>query len=102
MNTPGPTKSFRVVVIGAGVTGLTLSHALKKAMIDHVVLERGSIGPLQGSSIGLHPHGCRILDQLGCLQDVERLCVRMKQFINRLPDGRVLTRCDFFDFIAER
>ena len=101
MNTPAPRRPFRVVVIGAGVTGLTLSHALTKAMIEHVVLERDSIGPFQGASIGIHPHGCRILDQLGCLQDVERLCVPMKQFVIRLPNGRVLTRSDFFDFIAK-
>ncbi|KAL8917448.1 MAG: hypothetical protein Q9208_007942 [Pyrenodesmia sp. 3 TL-2023] len=26
----------------------------------------------------------------------------MKQFVNRLPNGRLLTRSDFFDFITER
>jgi 2-polyprenyl-6-methoxyphenol hydroxylase-like FAD-dependent oxidoreductase len=102
MSTPVPKKPFKVIVIGAGVTGLTLSHALNKAKIEHVVLERGDIAPLQGSSIGIHPHGCRILDQLGCLQDVERLCVPMKQFVNRLPNGQLLSRSDFFDFIAKR
>ncbi|KAL8997508.1 MAG: hypothetical protein Q9188_006311 [Gyalolechia gomerana] len=102
MFTSTPGKRFRAIVIGAGVTGLTLSLALTKAKIEHVILERGDVAPHQGSSIGIHPHGCRVLDQLGCLEAVEELCVPMKQFVNRLPNGRVLTSSDFFDFIVER
>ena len=102
MNTTVPRKNFRAIVVGAGVTGLTLSHALTKAKIEHVVLERGDVGPLQGSSIGIHPHGCRILDQLGCLEAIERLCSPMKNFVNRLPNGQVLTRSKFFDSITSR
>lgn len=96
-----PEKRFRVIIVGAGITGLTLSHALTKAGIDHVVLERGDVAPHHGSSIGIHAHGSRVLDQLGCLEAVEKLCVPMKQFVNRLPDGRVLTSTDFFDFMKD-
>lgn len=97
-----PNKPFRVIIVGAGVTGLTLSHCLSKAGIEHVILERGIVAPPQGSSIGIHPHGCRLLDQIGCLEAVERLCIPMKRFVNRLPSGRLLSRSDFFDFIKER
>ncbi|KAL8979776.1 MAG: hypothetical protein Q9205_004972, partial [Flavoplaca limonia] len=98
----GSRKEFKVIVIGAGVTGLTLSHALTKAKIEHVVLEREDVAPAHGSSIGIHANGSRILEQLGCLRAVEKLCIPMKQFVTRLPSGRLLNRSDFFDFIAER
>ncbi|KAL8877848.1 MAG: hypothetical protein Q9192_008582 [Flavoplaca navasiana] len=98
----GSRKEFKVIVIGACVTGLTLSHALTKAKIEHVVLEREDVAPAHGSSIGIHVNGSRILDQLGCLRVVEKLCIPMKQFVTRLPNGRLLNRSDFFDFIAER
>ncbi|KAK2039662.1 FAD/NAD(P)-binding domain-containing protein [Colletotrichum somersetense] len=66
---------FRVIVIGAGVAGLTASHCLQKAGIDHVVLERrGAVAPPEGVSIGMWPHGCRILHQIGCLEPVEEAC----------------------------
>ncbi|KAL8655266.1 MAG: hypothetical protein Q9226_003107 [Calogaya cf. arnoldii] len=91
-----------MIVIGAGVTRLTLSHALTKAKIDHLVLERGGIAPPHGSSIGFHANGSRTLDQLEYLQAVEDLCVPMKQFVTRLPNGSLLNRSDFFDSIAER
>ena len=102
METQESKRPFKVIVIGAGVTGLTLSHALSKDNVDHVVLERGSLALAQGSSIGIHPHGCRILDQLGLLPAVEASCLPMKQFVNRMPDGKELSRSDFFDFIRER
>jgi 2-polyprenyl-6-methoxyphenol hydroxylase-like FAD-dependent oxidoreductase len=35
-------KPFRVIVVGAGLVGLSLSHALQLANIDHVVLEKHS------------------------------------------------------------
>lgn len=33
-------KPFRVVIVGAGLVGLSLSHALQLANIHHVVLEK--------------------------------------------------------------
>ena len=33
-----------VVVVGAGSSGLSVSHFLRQAGVDHVVLERGEIG----------------------------------------------------------
>jgi putative flavoprotein involved in K+ transport len=38
------TETIDVVVIGAGQAGLSLSHELSHAGIDHVVLERGRVG----------------------------------------------------------
>ena len=35
---------FDVIIIGAGVSGLSSSYCLKKRGIDHIVLERGKIG----------------------------------------------------------
>ena len=38
----GPmTERAEVVVIGAGQAGLATSHGLRKAGIDHLVLDRG-------------------------------------------------------------
>jgi cation diffusion facilitator CzcD-associated flavoprotein CzcO len=37
------TESVEVVVIGAGQAGLSLSHELSGADVEHVVLERGRV-----------------------------------------------------------
>ncbi|KAI9690115.1 MAG: hypothetical protein M1822_009076 [Bathelium mastoideum] len=64
-------EPFRVVVVGAGVTGLTASHALQKAGIDHVVLEKGNdAAPSLGASIAIYPHGSRLLEQFVASNDL--------------------------------
>ncbi|KAL9127723.1 MAG: hypothetical protein Q9217_003453 [Psora testacea] len=106
-----PEPSFRVIVIGAGVAGLTASHCLQKAGIDHVVLERRSeIAPPEGASIAIYPHGARILKQIECLKAAKKACVpcdrhgqdillfERREFLqilyDRLPDkSRIRTGC---------
>ncbi|KAK3294210.1 uncharacterized protein B0H64DRAFT_418187 [Chaetomium fimeti] len=68
---------FRVVIVGAGVAGLTLANALEQANVDYVLLERRSeVAPQIGASIGMFPNGARILDQLGVWGAVEKGAVR--------------------------
>jgi FAD dependent monooxygenase len=48
----GSPKPFRVIIVGAGVVGLSLSHALQLANIDHVVLEKHSkVVSLHGAAL---------------------------------------------------
>ncbi|KAI5923032.1 hypothetical protein F4810DRAFT_234818 [Camillea tinctor] len=62
-------NKFRVVVVGGGPTGLTTAHALSKAGIDFVVLERReSIVEDLGASLVISPDSLRALSQLGLLE----------------------------------
>lgn len=97
------SRPFRVIVVGAGVAGLTAAHALRKANIDHVVLERGSDpAPPTGASIAIYPHGARILQQIDCLQAAKNACVPMEGFVNRMPDGRTIVDSKFFEYVKEK
>jgi 2-polyprenyl-6-methoxyphenol hydroxylase-like FAD-dependent oxidoreductase len=50
---------------------LTLANALQHAEIDFILLEgRREIAPQVGASIGMLSNGGRILDQLGCFDDI--------------------------------
>lgn len=94
---------FRVIVVGGGVAGLTAAHALHKANIDYVVLERGTDpAPPTGASIAIYPHGARILKQIGCLKAAENACSPMSGFVNRMPDGKSIVDSKFFDYILEK
>ncbi|KAL8692944.1 MAG: hypothetical protein Q9218_002121 [Villophora microphyllina] len=44
-------QQFRVIIVGAGVSGLVLAHALELANIDFVLLEKGIVAPPWGTSI---------------------------------------------------
>ncbi|XXG98648.1 Oxysterol-binding protein 4 [Hypoxylon texense] len=80
--------NFRVIVVGGGPVGLTIAHTLSKAGIDFVVLERRpTIGEDSGASIIVHPHGLRVLSQVGLLDrllDIGEPAVRNR---SHSPDG---------------
>ena len=94
---------FRVIVVGASVAGLTASHCLHNAGIEHVVLERRSeIAPPEGASIAIYPHGARILHQLGCLEAVKKLCTPCDRWFSRRPDGKAIMNNGFFHHVKEK
>ncbi|RYO53648.1 hypothetical protein AA0116_g10503 [Alternaria tenuissima] len=65
--------SLKVVIVGGSFSGLSLANMLERFDIDFVLLEgHSSIGPQLGASVGLLPTGLRILDQLGCYDEIEK------------------------------
>ncbi|KAI1261856.1 hypothetical protein F5Y18DRAFT_440025 [Xylariaceae sp. FL1019] len=65
---PDEGVQVRVVIVGAGIAGLTLARALESAPcpVRYVLLEaHEELAPQQGAGIALGPGGSRILDQLG-------------------------------------
>ncbi|UDD62521.1 hypothetical protein AFCA_009834 [Aspergillus flavus] len=99
------SKSFKVIIAGGSIAGLSLALMLEKNGIDFLVLEAyPSIAPQVGASIGLLPNGLRILDQLGCYESVmemaeypvDKVCfrdsrgklIRSLENFNQLMTGR--------------
>ncbi|KAI0126995.1 hypothetical protein BJ170DRAFT_695384 [Xylariales sp. AK1849] len=69
-------KRFKVSIAGGGGAGLTLANMLEKFNIDYILLEAyKDIAPQVGASIGLLPNGLRILDQLGCYEELEAVAL---------------------------
>lgn len=95
-------RAFKVIIVGAGVSGLTLAHALEKGNIDYVVLEKGVVAPPWGANIAILPNGCRILDQIGCYAAASRQCVPTTGFFNRDSDGTAFRQGDMYPAIERR
>lgn len=69
-----PSKGFKAIVVGGGPVGLTTAHALSRANIDFVLLERRSSPVIDaGSNLVLNPMGLRALDQLGLGSSLEEV-----------------------------
>ncbi|KAF4964455.1 hypothetical protein FSARC_7641 [Fusarium sarcochroum] len=61
----------QVIIVGGGVTGLTLALMLQHLKVNYVLLEAyGTVTPNAGASIGLYANGLRVLDQLGLYEEV--------------------------------
>ncbi|KAH6871228.1 FAD-binding domain-containing protein [Thelonectria olida] len=90
----GAKSDFKVVIAGGSITGLTLANILQLHDIDFLVLEAyEDIAPQVGASIGLLPHGNRILDQLGLYRKILELCPPLDSFHFRDQTGKVI--CEF-------
>jgi len=102
--TPKPSQNdFKVIIVGGSISGLTLAHALDRAGISHIVLEKGkNITFDGGASISLQPNGLRILDQLGLYQDIFKTTKPMSQSIWRNADGKVVRKSRFMQMVEER
>lgn len=96
MAAPKTTAPIRVVIVGAGIAGLTLALALEKApsstqQIEYLVLEgQDELAPQQGAGIALAPGGSRILDQLGAYSELEEQLVPVSSSAVHDARGKML------------
>lgn len=82
------SNDFRVIISGGGIAGLTLANALQLGGIDFLLLERrNTIAPQVGASIGILPNGSRILDQIGCCDEILELVEPLQYMANHREDG---------------
>lgn len=74
------------IIAGGGIAGLATALALAKSNRSTCIIER-SLGPqTEGAGIQISPNGCRVLDDLGILSDIDEVCV--KPVAVRTFDGR--------------
>lgn len=86
--------NFKVVIGGGSITGLALANMLQLYDIDFVLLESyPEIAPQVGASVGILPHGNRILDQLGLYTKILELCPPLDSFHFRDQTGHII--CEF-------
>jgi salicylate hydroxylase len=83
----------RVIVVGAGIGGLTAALTLRRAGIDAQVFEQATELREVGAGIQVSPNGTRILHRLGVAEALRKVAVRpVAVEVHRWDDGRVLTR----------
>ncbi|GAA83930.1 monoxygenase [Aspergillus luchuensis] len=89
---PRPCK---VIIAGGGVAGLSLALMLEKHGIDYLLLEAyPQVLATVGAGIALAPNGLRIIEQLGCYEDLQKCSAGADQVHFRKPDGETLWGLD--------
>lgn len=85
--------SFKVLICGGGVSGLSLALMLERLEIDYLVLEAyPEVTANVGAAVVLLPNGLRVLDQLGVYgslkEQYDQGPVSNAKFFS--PEGQVL------------
>ncbi|HTW87699.1 MAG TPA: FAD-dependent monooxygenase [Candidatus Binataceae bacterium] len=84
---------MRVIVVGAGIGGLTVGLALRRAGIDVDLFEQAPQLAEVGAGIQMSPNGTRILHRLGLAEALREVGVRPAASVfRRYDDGRILAR----------
>jgi 2-polyprenyl-6-methoxyphenol hydroxylase-like FAD-dependent oxidoreductase len=91
---------MRVIIIGAGIGGLTTALALKQKGIDVDVYERSPVLTDVGAGISLWPNALKALYQLGLRPALDGVSFVSMDGAVRSRDGTVLSRTTADQFIA--
>lgn len=97
-------EHFKVIIIGGGPTGLALAHMLHLANIDYRLYDkRENLCERHGAGLAIQPQNCRILEQLGILDQVfeKDLAPEMRVHREVSADGAVLAEYPFFQWLKE-
>ncbi|KAI0599070.1 hypothetical protein F4775DRAFT_591859 [Biscogniauxia sp. FL1348] len=92
---------FKVIIVGAGLTGLAMAHSLQLANIEYVLVDKAaSITDRDPAPLVLMPGGARILRQLGLMNILARVGTAMYETFH-VPDDDIEWHDDNFS-VMER
>jgi 2-polyprenyl-6-methoxyphenol hydroxylase-like FAD-dependent oxidoreductase len=60
-----PPSTTQVLIVGAGPTGLALAITLQRERIDHILIDKLSVGQNTSRAAVIHAHTLEMLDELG-------------------------------------
>jgi 2-polyprenyl-6-methoxyphenol hydroxylase-like FAD-dependent oxidoreductase len=87
---PGRSAQSGILIVGAGLAGLTLALSLARAGIKTTVIEKQKEITPSRWGILLYPVGMKIFHDLGVLEDVKALAMPLKDSQADTPDGKML------------
>ncbi|KJK92683.1 hypothetical protein H633G_03478 [Metarhizium anisopliae BRIP 53284] len=68
-----------VIIVGAGIGGLTLAAICKRLGITYKVLERTEVLQPVGAGISLAPNALRVLDQIGVYEELQETAQKLQK-----------------------
>ncbi|KAE8138848.1 hypothetical protein BDV38DRAFT_270371 [Aspergillus pseudotamarii] len=92
---------MRVIIVGAGIGGLTCAIACRREKLDVIVLERSSELLPAGAGIQIPPNGVRVLEALDLKQQVlEKGAIVESMDLRRYKDGGLITSMECGQTVA--
>ncbi|KAL4953560.1 hypothetical protein BDW69DRAFT_165055 [Aspergillus filifer] len=99
MDSSTPLRPCKVVIVGGGISGLGLAAMLDRVGIDYTLLEAYDeiVATRLIAGIAMTPNGLRILDQLGCFEDLRDRVKPIAEMRYWGPDGELIVAAPEWD-----
>lgn len=82
---------FKVIIVGGSIAGMGLANMLEQCDIDFVLLEKHEIiAPDLGACLGLMANGLRVMEQLGCYDELHKISMSLNALDTYDGDGKPL------------
>jgi 2-polyprenyl-6-methoxyphenol hydroxylase-like FAD-dependent oxidoreductase len=92
---------MKILIVGAGIGGLTLANFLKESSIEFDIIDKAKDWSALGYSIGLWNNGRNILEKLGLSDVFDKHGNRARYYQICDGKGKVLRRYDLSEFYSE-
>lgn len=93
-------KPQRIAIIGAGTAGLAAANYLSRQEHDVHLFERAAALRPVGAGLLLQPSGVRVLDELGCLEAMNRWGARIDGLFGETAKGAKLMQVRYTDLAS--
>lgn len=87
-------QNTKILIVGAGPTGLALAITLQQAGLDHVIIDKLAAGLNTSRAAVIHAHTLEMLEPLDVVDALERRGLKLQHFSVRERD-RALLRLTF-------
>ncbi len=91
---------MKILIVGAGIGGLTLASFLQDSNIEYEIVEKSKDWSHQGYSIGLWNNGRNILKKLGLTEKFDAAGSRIHSYCIRDGKGNLIRNYNLKDFYA--
>ncbi|HEY4522604.1 MAG TPA: FAD-dependent monooxygenase [Candidatus Paceibacterota bacterium] len=92
---------MRILIVGAGIGGLSLAAFLKDTNVEYDIVEKCPDWSHQGFLIAMWDSGRDILKKLGLAEEFDKRGTRIQKYSLRDGTGKLLREYDFSEFYAE-
>ena len=82
----------KILIVGAGIAGLSLARQLKKLAVPFTLIEKRSELTIEGAGIALPANAVKALRHIGIGKELDKLAHQVEEIIYAKSSGQILSR----------